>query len=124
MGSPKEICSAERISRTVFCKLLKIQLLPWAQKTRVAIFTWLPVLNWNFMLISFFLTTYCVEVQLGVRRKTGGVAETSSKSRTLTIIPRESPVNFSAIATWSICTNLSCQCLFRVSPGNNPETSS
>lgn len=124
MGSPKEICSAEWISCTVFCKLLKIQLLPQTHKTPVMIFTRLPLLNWRFMLISLFLYTYCVLAQLGMGRK-----NRCCWNRQQTPHPRYnstwiSSVNFSAIATWSIRTNLSCQCLFRVSLGNNPETSS
>lgn len=125
MGSPKEICSAEWISPAVFCKLLKIQLLLWMHKTRVTIFTWLPVLNWSFMLISFFLYTCCVEAQLAMGRKN----RRCCWSRQQTPQPHykstwTSLVNFGAIATWSICPDWSCQCLFCIPLGNNPETSS
>lgn len=124
MGSPKEICSTERISCTVFCKLLKIQLLPCTHKTCVTIFTWLTVLNCKEFYVNFFLSLYLLcrgAIGKENRKCCWNKPQTPHPHYNSTWI---SLVNFSAVATWSICTNLSCQCLFRVSLGNNPETSS
>lgn len=48
----------------MFCKLLKIHLLPWMNEVSVTVFTWLAALNCNLMLISSFLYTYCVDMKL------------------------------------------------------------